>query len=170
MPFFLDESRDLAVAQIPRCGINTIREWLGRDAILVPNNDPRLLAVTRRVAFVRSPVDRLESAFSLFYWMDDYGDPHVSNAPVDSWENFVDHVLDVQIKDDEHWKPQSEHVGDIPNTYHRLENLFDRFEQYRPGILPHYNKTSRSPLILTYRTTELRTKYADDLVLYNGAT
>lgn len=168
--FFLCEARDLAIAQIPRCAINTMFEWLGREAIIVRNNDNRLRSITRRVAFIRDPIDRLESAFSLFYWMADYGRAHSSNAPVDSWENFVDHVLNEAIPDDTHWLPQSVHVGNVPNIYYKFENLADRWESLRPGILPWLNRTSRPPLIVAnYRISELAVKYADDIRLYQGA-
>ena len=166
--FHLNESQDLAIAQIPRCGLTTMGEWLGRDFPVVPNDDVRLRSITRRVAFVRHPIDRLESAFSMFYWMSTNDrQRHVSNAPIDSWESFVDHVLDPDVTDDEHWKPQSAHVGNVPNLYHRLKDLRLKFEMYRPGILPHRHLTSRSPLIReNYRVAELGSKYADDIILY----
>lgn len=166
MAFFIDISRDIAIAQIPRCGIGTIKEWLGQDAIVVPNNDKRLLSITRRVAFIRNPRERIESAFSLFYWSFERRKKlHVSNAPIDSWESFVDHILSSKI-DDEHWRPQTDLIGNVPNTYHRFENIAERFEIYRPGILPHNSKTSRRPST-NYRSDELLRKYADDLTLWN---
>lgn len=167
--FFLDESRDLAVAQIPRCGINTIREWLGGVPV-VRNDDARLAHISRRVAFIREPIDRLESAFSMFYWLTDYGWPHVSKAPVTSWETFIDLVLDAEKIEDEHWRPQSVHVGDVPNIYHKFETLAINFELYRPGILPHNNKTTRAPIIIaSYRLDELKKKYESDTALYERA-
>jgi len=169
--FYLVKNRDFAVAQVPRCASQTIGGWLGKEGVVVANDDPQLLTVSRRIAFIRDPIDRLESAFSLFYWMFDYGQGrHVSNAPIDSWKNFIDHVLDPKIKDDEHWLSQATHVGNIPNIYHKLDNLFEIFEKYRPGFLPHKNKTSRSPLITAgYRLSNLATKYARDSILFEDA-
>lgn len=171
MAFYLMERKDLAVAQIPRCALNTIAAWLGyKDIEVVQNDDPRLLKMSKRVAYIRDPRDRLGSAFSMFYWNYDYtGKMHVSGAPISSWEAFVDYVLDPNIPDDEHWMPQTKIVGNIPNIYHKFENLVDTFQLYRPGILPHKNMTTRRPTT-DYRKDELLIKYADDIRLYQGAS
>ena len=170
MPYFLDEARDLAVAQIPRAGIQTYNEWLGPTFRIVEHDDPALMTVTRRVAFVRDPRDRLKSAFALMYWMNDYGRPHQSRPDVTDWQHFVDHVLNPAIPDDEHWMPQVELFGTgIPTVYHKFENLLNHWENYRPGILPHNNRTTWPPTP-DYRLTELADKYADDFTLWQAAT
>ena len=163
-PFFLDVRHDLAVALIPRCGSQTIRGWLGRDAIAVKRDDTRLRSVSKRVAFIRNPLDRLASAYSLFYWTKDYGGKSYRHIPTESWEIFVDYILNPKIKD-EHWQPQVNLIGSVPNIFHRFENIIEHFEKYRPGILPHNNKTSRMP-ISDYRIAEVNKKYGDDFKLW----
>jgi len=164
-PFFLDVRHDLAVALIPRSGSQTIREWLGRDAITVTKDDDRLQGISNRVAFIRNPIDRLASAYSLFYWMKDYGSKSYRHIPTKNWGCFVDFVLNTEISDDLHWLSQVLIVGDVPNIYHRFESIADHFERYRPGILPHNNKTTRKP-ISNYRYEEIKDKYSADFKLW----
>lgn len=162
--YFLSERRDLAVAMIPKAGLMTIREWLGPEFRVVPNDEAR--AVSRRVAFIRHPMERLRSCYSFMYWLADYGTPHRSAAPLDSWEAFVDHVLGGAR--DEHWTPQVEHCGDVPNIWRRFERLPECFEEFRPGLLPHSNRASRRPTT-NHREDELLRYYADDLARWKAA-
>jgi len=169
VPFFIDEARDLAVAQIPKAGIQSFKEWLGPSFDVVENDNPRLLTVTRRVAFIRDPRDRLKSAFSFMYWMDEYGRPHHSQPDITDWQAFVDHILDPGTTVNEHWMPQVEIFGDVPNTFHRFENLIDHWQTYRPGYLPHRNRTTRRPTP-DYRIAELATMYGEDMTIWQAAT
>lgn len=162
--YFLSEQRDLAVAMIPKAGLMTIREWLGPEFRAVPNDEAR--AVSRRVAFIRHPLERLRSCYSFMYWLADYGTPHRSRAPLDSWEAFVDHVLSGAR--DEHWMPQVEHCGDVPNIWRQFERLPECFEEFRPGLLPHNNRASRRPTN-DHREAELLRYYADDLARWEAA-
>ena len=162
--FYRNIDRDLAVAQLPKAGLDTFNEWLGKDFMVVKNEDA--LVVSVRVAFFRHPMERLRSGYSMFYWMDDYGHPHDCGAPVDSWESFVDYILE---HDNEHWRPQSIHVGDVPNIYHRFENLTSHWEKYRPGILPHNNWSTRLPTT-DYRSNDLNIMFTDDLDIWEDAT
>ena len=161
--FLLDKRHDFAVARIPRCGSQTIGNWLGQDAIPVQLNDPRLFDVSRRVAFIRNPLERLKSAYSLFYWLNDYEvKPKNRGIPIGSWDEFVDHIL---VNEEIHWTQQTTLVEDVPNVYHRFENIIDHFEKYRPGIFPHNNWTSRRPTV-DYRMDEINEKYSQDLKLW----
>lgn len=160
--FYMSIERDLAVAQIPKAGLQTIGEWLGRGFPVVSNDVAR--QVSRRVAFIRHPIERLKSCFSFFYWLTDYGRPSKQVGAVTQWEPFVDLVLS---QDDEHWRPQSLHVGDVPNIYRRFENLPECYEEFRPGLLPHNNRASRRPTS-QYREDELLAFYADDLTLWSN--
>lgn len=172
MAWYIDETRDLAVAQIPRAGLRTIADWLGWPRV-VKNDDPALMRISRRVAFIREPVDRLESAFSLFYWLADYGWPHSIQAPIDRWENFVEYVLDPGIPDDAHWMSQVERIGgeDVPTEIYLFEDLVTVWEDIRPGLLPHHNRTSYAPIIVqNHRIAELWAKYRSDIALRRRAT
>lgn len=168
MSFFIDEARDLAVAQIPRCGIQTFKIWLGSSFDVVENDSPRLQNVTRRVAFIRDPRVRLKSAFSLMYWSREYGRPHASNPDSADWQAFVDYVLDSPNPDDGHWTPQVNIFGAVPNIFHRFENLLNHWQTYRPGILEQRVHITR-PATPDYRIAELAAKYSEDFAIWQGA-
>ena len=160
-----DERYDLAVALIPKCGLQSIIAWMGKDSIRLQSNDSLLSVVEKRVAFIRNPIDRLVSAYSFFYWMDHYGKRGSEEIPIDSWESFVDHSLSVE---NEHWNPQTEMIGEIPNIYHRFENILEHFGKYRPGIFPHHNKSTRRP-VTAYRLLDICEKYYKDFDVWLGA-
>lgn len=170
--FFADRSRDLAVAQLPRSANQSIRDWLGNPNIV--SND-EAMTYSRRVAFIRHPVERFESGFALMFWMNDYGTPHISRPPVSDYMVYVDHILS-NLPDDEHWLPQFEQIKNsedvyVPTEFRRLDNLSEEFSLVRPGILPHHNNTSiPSGMINNYRRSELVTKYSEDMRLYQAAT
>lgn len=161
--WFYSEARDLAVAQIPKAGLITIMEWLGRDFPSVLPDVAR--SASRRVAFIRHPIERLKSCYSFMYWMKEYGTAHKSGVPVDSWESFVDHTF---IHDNMHWRPQSEIVEDVPNIYRRFEDIAECYEEFRPGILPWHHRTTRLPTT-EYRADELMARYSADLALWSAA-
>ncbi len=161
----ISKRHNLAVSIVPKCASQTIKEWLGPGQVKVKPDDHRLKQVGRRVAFIRNPIVRLVSAYSFFYWMDDYGmRSRQSDVPIKGWEPFVDYVLS-DAEDDEHWKLQTDLIGDVANIYHRLENLSEHFEKYRPGILPYNNRCSHRRTS-DYRRSEIIEKYAKDIVLW----
>jgi hypothetical protein len=164
--FYYSQQHDLAVAQIPKAGLRTISGWL-QPGFRVVKNDAAL-AASRRVAFIRHPIERLKSCYSFFYWQKQRGQP-VADVPLGSWQEFVDHVLDPATVANEHWMPQANHVGSVPNIYRRFENIAQTFEEYWPGILPHNGAMSRRPTP-DYRMAELFAYYADDFALWDGAT
>ena len=169
MAFFIDEARDLAVAQIPRCGIQTFKIWLGDSFRVVDNDDPALMTVTRRVVFIRDPRERLKSAFSLMYWSREYGRPHRAQPNVTDWQNFVDYVLDSANPDDLHWMQQVDIFSSgIPTVIHKFENLLNHWQTYRPGILQQRVHFTR-PATPDYRIPELAAKYAEDFTIWQGA-
>lgn len=168
MPYYISLKYDLAIAQIPRAGSRTFKGWLGKPLTIVGKDDPQLLTLTRRVAFFREPLERLKSAFSLMYWLKEYDSEHHSKPDVTDWPHFVDHILNPSIKDDPHWMPQVDMCGDIPNIYHKFENLADHWERYRPGMLPHHHRTSRRPTTV-YRQDELADKYSRDYIIWEVA-
>ena len=146
---------DLAVAQIPKAGLRSIAHWLRFPVV---SND-QAMGCSRRVAFIRHPMERLRSCYSMLCEMSEQGDPHSCGAPVDSWESFVDHVL--SGADNEHWRPQIEHVGNVPNVWRRFEDLPECFGEFHPGPLPHLNKIARRETN-NYREDDLMRLYADD--------
>lgn len=164
--FYVSADRDVAIAQIPKAGIHTIEEWLGTKSGFVLATDEDAMKVSRRVAFIRHPVERLKSSYSFMYWLKEYGSEHDSKPAVHSWAAFVDFAL---ANDNGHWRPQHLIVNGVPNIYHRFENIGEHFEKYRPGILPHNNRATRLPTD-DYRAGDIAAFYADDLRLWESAT
>lgn len=158
----MSREHDLAVAQIPKAGLRSMARWLGREFPAVPNSDAML--VSRRVAFIRHPLGRLESCYSMLCDIAESGMQHGSGAPVESWESFVDHVLGGAR--DEHWDPQTEHCGDVPTEWHRFEDIGSVHSQVWPGPFPHLNRSERRAC-RPYRNAELRELYAADLARWS---
>ena len=152
--FYYNKLDDLAVAQIPKAGLMSFNEWL-RYAV-VKNEVARSVSV--RVAFFRHPLERLKSAYSMQFYQ------HATGL---MWPEYVDEVL--AGKDDEHWRPQVIHVEDVPNIYHRFENVEQHWEKYKKGCLPHENRWSRAPSINDHRKAEILEFYAEDLYIWEAA-
>jgi hypothetical protein len=167
MSWFVDISNDLAVCLIPRSGNKCIRGWLGRQVVVVDADAKELQRVSRRVAFVRHPIERLQSAYWLFYWMlRNDGSHHISGAPVETWEVFINYLLAGETPYDEHVQPQVELIAGMADTVHRFENLHSTFEKYKPGILPDRGRTTKYPVNIGYRLDELIKFYAEDFALW----
>lgn len=162
--FYADPAMGLAVAQIPKAGLVSLQKALGKSFPTKPNNDPELLAIPRRVAFVRHPVERLRSAYSFFCRLKAEGIQHSSGANISSWESFVDQVL-AGKHDDEHWRPQVEHIGTVPNIIHRLEDIDRHWHKYSDNPITRENTSPRQPTN-DYRINDLRVKYAADMHLW----
>ena len=152
--FYYNKSYNLAIAQIPKVGSQSFKEWL---KFKVVSNDVARQADTR-VAFIRHPLERLKSAYSMMHYTGDRGS---------TWVGFVDKVLDDWK--DEHVRAQILHIGDVPNIYHKFENLLEHWEKYKKGVLPHLNRCSRVGDINNYREEELLEMYKEDLKLWEFA-
>jgi len=158
--------QNLAIAFIPKAGTNSIRKWLG-EYEMVENEDSALLECEQRVAFIRHPLERLNSVYSYFKGLDEDGIAHSVKAPTEDWENFVDFIL--QNKDP-HWDPQAEHTGEKWNIVYRFENISHITKEYQCNPFPWHNKTKRNILVPTnYRLQELTTMYSRDFFLWGNA-
>lgn len=151
-------STRLAIAFIPKAGTNTFRQWL-EDYEVLTSDDPRLLDYDTRLAFIRNPFDRLGSTYS--YFKNNKGNM-VDEAPVDSWEEFVDYIL---LNDDVHWRPQARHMGGMQTKVYRFEEANEVCPNYINRALPWYNKSDRVP-VHPYRTEDLKDFYKEDIDLW----
>lgn len=165
--FYANTEKDLAIAQIPKAGLVSLQKALGKSFPVKPNNDPALLVISRRVVFIRHPIERLKSAFSFFCRLLTEGIQHSSGATTESWEGFVDQVLASQ-HDDEHWRPQSEHIGTVPNIIHRLEDIDRHWHRYCDVPITRENASPRQPTN-DYRLDEVLVKYDADMQLWARA-
>lgn len=162
--YFVSERHDLGVAQIPKSALHSIMEWLGPEFRPVPEEEA--IAVGRRVAFIREPIDRLKSCYSFMAALNSSGCPHHSRPPVESWELFVDHVL--AGNSNEHWIPQHRLIGNIPVQPIRLSDI-DRAAMMLLGR--PIRKLNQSVRLETtnYRAEDLKMFYRQDYELLEAA-
>ena len=164
MSWFIREDNQLAVAEIPKAGLNTIREWLtGFD--VVKNDDERLINCPVRVMFVRNPLVRLQSAYSFLRVCEANGNKMKHGAPLGSWHDFVDYIL---VNDNLHWNPQVRRTGHLQTVVHRLEDLNHIFYRYHENMVLHSNPTRRVP-VDNYRLHDIVEYYLEDFDLWLGA-
>jgi hypothetical protein len=162
--YFVSRQHDLAVAQIPKSALHSIREWLGPD--FQPEPEHSAVTVTRRVAFIREPIDRLRSCYSFMRWLSESGCPHRSGAPLGSWEGFVDHIL--SGNSDEHWIPQNKLVGNILLQPIRLVDIDRAAINLLGRPIRKLNKSAKAHTP-DYRTEDLKMFYAGDYALLEAA-
>ena len=161
--WFIQPQNDLAVAMIPKAGVNSIRKWL-REYEVVTNDDPQLLKMGRRVAFIRNPLARLRSAFSYFRGLDNQNIKHSVKAPTGTWASFVDFILE---NDDPHWHPQSDIAGDKQNIIHHFEDFNLYAPYYCNNIIYHLNKSVPRP-VYDYRLHDIMNLYSRDYDLWDN--
>ena len=172
MSFFFSREHDLAVAKISKAGSTTIRAWLPAVTFRDVDNESAR-AASRRVAFIRHPIDRLESCYSYFCYLRAIGKPytnrslpiHVVDRITSGWNLFVDHVLSEEV--DSHWQQQSDFITDVPNILHRFEDFPKYYRNYWNNTPQKLNSSKRIP-VWNWRTEELLAHYADDVSLYNN--
>jgi len=164
MSYYIREDGQLAVAQIPKAGLNTMNDWLGGWDV-VKNDDTRLLACPTRVMFIRNPIVRLQSAYSFMRVQADNGNLMKHGAPVNSWHPFVDYILE---NDNLHWTPQVKRTGNLQTVVHRLEDLGHIFWRYHESMVNHNNATRRRP-VDNYRLADIVDYYMEDFNLWLGA-
>lgn len=155
--FYCSRNHDTAIAQIHKAGSQTFNEWLRWG--ICDNEGARQFS--KRVAFIRHPLERLKSAYSMWHY-------YTHGAYQGDWHTLIDRILDESFEN-EHFMPQVKVVEDVPNIYHKFENLEQHWEKYRRGILPWMNKCSRAPDIDDYRHGELLDYYAEDLILWEAS-
>ena len=157
--------KEVAIAQIPKAGLMTMNEWL-RGFDLVRNDDERLLRCPVRVAFIRNPLLRLQSSYCFFKGMDASGVRHGALAPRESWQEYVDYILE---NENEHWQRQSDHTGGVQTITHRFEDLDNLFFRYHPHPVGHENKSAPCQ-ISGYRLMDIVEYYRDDFKHWMGAS
>ena len=158
---------DVAVAVLPKVASQSIGEY-SRER-LTQLTAREVFDIPRRVAWVRDPMDRLQSAYTFFREMTKNGpcgrDGFITKAHTKDWSTFVDLTLETP---DAHWHPQVELLtfGDrfIPTEVHRFENIQKTWPWY--GLLPWFNGTKHYPVDTTYRQAELTEKYREDMQLW----
>ena len=169
---------DTAIGLLPRCGIHSIREALGSNIEEV-DNLRALSTYTRRVFFIRNPVERVKSSYSMMRWLLENGVSYHGEAqPIAglpefavNWESFIDYML---LNHDSHWSPQASALYHnstfIPTIVARFERLTELWLNYDDKPIGQENSYPRPTDIDTnYRREELLAIYGEDLALWKAA-
>ena len=129
----------------------------------------------RKVWFIREPFDRLKSAYSFFKKLA-IDNSKYHNKLVEftnSWEAFIDFVLDTDHKD-EHFLPQTSTLmynGQLsPDTILRFEDVQKWWPKYFVPKLERLNMAPRLEVDPNYRRAEIDTYYAEDLKIWKTTT
>jgi hypothetical protein len=172
------EGVDTVVASIPKVGSHSIQKavmWCQEGIRISPDE---ALKRDLRVLFIRHPITRVRSTFSMFRAITK--DKQRSTlVPLESvyikgrgvikdYEAFIDHVL--SEAENPHWNSQIEMVTHnnifIPNRIHRFEDIEREWPQYGfSGALPWENAWLREETS-DYRLDDLSEKFKADLALW----
>lgn len=133
---------------IPKAASKSIRSVLGDERLVWEGELP-----ARLVAFVRDPIERLQSCYRYFW----------KKYSLPSWPGFVDQVL--AGEPDGHWMPQAQFLPAGCETY-RFEDLAVVWARNGLPTLRHLNRGKRPNLPLEcYREDDLRRHYRADYEL-----
>lgn len=125
---------DYAVALIPKAGSQSIQLDLGYDCY----EPESAMECSHRIAFIRDPINRCRSAYGYFHFLAQHN--HVRDVPVKylgSFDAFAEYAVEYP---NDHWRPQAELVGDVPNLIHRFEEIDELWYRYFKRLLPHENQ------------------------------
>jgi hypothetical protein len=153
------EPDNIAVLNIPKCASQTIQ-----GAELVNIGLDQVPADMETFAFVRHPIERIQSAYRFFM-----GYRHLLPPEVIDYETFIDYTFTV---DDLHWTPQHHMVfpyGDaVVKQIHRLESMTTVLKEWLGYGLETHNASLKDYLVSDYRLDDLLVKYQADMEMYNG--
>ena len=145
---------DVAVSLIPKNGTHTLGQVtkpLSKDISLY----------SERVAFFREPIERLQSAFFFFRWLEKSGVSYKDDAIfnyLDSYEDFIDYAIAVE---DEHWKPQVELISDWTEILSVKQ--ISQFVYDKTGLVPpSSNSVLKFNINHDYRKSDLLEYYSGD--------
>ena len=170
------KSRGIALCIIPKSGSTSFRDALMAGRFLTK---AEVLDCDKRVAFMRSPLDRWSSAYSFFHFLHENNikGQHEHEVPQsvthNGYEAWVDFALEVAIseKPNMHWVRQAEIMGGVQTHVYRLNraNIDAHWGKYWPGIKPgHLNGLTEHLPITDYRVDEIKNYYSDDLTMYKN--
>lgn len=131
-----------------------------------------VLTVPVRVAWIRNPLSRLQSAYCHFKHHNERGtnsqSHYIGPGVTPSWEVFVDHIL---LNSNKHWDSQ---VGMLTldglylaTVTERFEDISKRFGHYMPEGLELTNESIKCKTS-TYRKADIAAKYKEDFALWRS--
>lgn len=131
-----------------------------------------VLTVPVRVAWIRHPQRRLQSAYCHFKHHNNRGTNSqrywIGPETTVSWEVFIDFILS---KANLHWSSQTELLTHddvyVPTISERFEDLPARFKHYMGEDLPPTNESVKFKTS-TYRKADIEAKYKEDFALWRS--
>lgn len=158
--------RNCALALIPKSGNTSFSKLVGGERL----STDEALQFDTRVMFVREPIERFVSAYSMFkYLNDEAGHKDVPREATASYEAFVDFAL---ATPNAHWASQTELTGGIATHIHKFscDSIRNWWPIYWPGRQPDWLNACTHLPTNDYRMDDLRAYYADDMRVYEAAT
>ena len=167
--WFHFEERDIAVACIPKIATSSIQDAISKGYVY--KNTDEILNVSTRVAWIREPIIRLQSAYSFFnamYKQSSYGGTYPTEDQCSTWEKFVDCIL---VNEDKHWRPQADFIvyegKVVSNFIYKFEDIQKTWSNHFDGLLPWLRACKHLP-INNYRRDEINEYYKRDIELWSG--
>ena len=167
--FLKNCKKSVAVSRLPRVGSHSIESACeGWEACGIEG----VIDCETSVGWIRNPIDRMRSAYSLYNTIYTKGRNAAKDAPPAEvffkWETFVDYAL---AYDDPHWRSQISFLtlNDkyIPTISHRFEDVMHFWPRYSDGRFPWLNRVQRLE-INQYRMNDILSFYNKDLALWHS--
>ncbi len=161
---------NIALGLIPKNGSTSFRNALATSQTITGDE---AMQYATRVIFVRDPIERFNSAYSFFYYLNDTNQNGQStNITKTSTHNGYDHWVDFALStNNAHWFPQTKIMEGRQTIAHRfnLENIQKYWPKYWPGKRPDWlNATTGHLPSNDYRKADILEFYKDDIALFNS--
>jgi hypothetical protein len=164
-----------AIAATPKTASSGIRKALGTHYIATIPAD-KVDLYDRVIAFVRDPLERIESCWNYFHAQGRFPQAWDKNCNIarsrdfEAYEEFVDYVLKEPGYLDKHWMPQAYNLQDLPTEYHLLKDASAVLAEIGLNLEERVN-TSGVPIVgQDYRNPELEEFYKADYALLKELT
>ncbi len=126
--------------------------------------------VAERIAWLRHPQGRINSAYSHFQFYNNIGRNSQHGIPAAATRDYPTFIDFIMSHENPHWQPQIElltHEGVyVPTVTERFEDLPAHFSLYLKGKLGISNASKHMPVDVSYRREALERKYRADYELW----
>ena len=175
-----------AIGHVPKNASTAIRDAINRRTQqTIKYTQDSVKSFNERIVFIREPFERFNSAYSMFWYLNEngyngqsgyvtYNDTHgYPDDPVKSYEHWVDFAIEKTLSRNVnlHWYPQYIQYGvdkNIPTKYFRFDDVNKVWGDYWPGFLPRQNALTEHRPTTDYRKDDLEILYHRDIALYNS--
>jgi hypothetical protein len=160
----------VAIAATPKTASSGIRKALGLHYIVSINAD-KVHLYDRAIAFIRDPMQRIESCWHYFHARGGFPAGYDKYSKIkrsmnfEAYEQFVDYVLNEPGYLDKHWMPQDYNLQGHPTEYYLLEDAAEVLLSIGLNLEPNVNSSGVALSGNDYRAPELEAFYAADIEL-----